>query len=154
MNEIRLAETADLSGLLALYRHLHTVDARLSEPTVVERVWTTMLAHSGLKCIVASSDGILVSSCCLMIIPNLTRGCRPYALVENVVTHTDFRRRGFGAAVVKRAMSLAWEADCYKAMLMTGSTRPGTHRFYEHCGFRPDKTGFVAHPSGAGSDPN
>jgi hypothetical protein len=59
MNEIRLAETADLSGMLTLYRHLHAADTQLPEPTVVERVWTTMLAHSGLKCIVARHPPVL-----------------------------------------------------------------------------------------------
>jgi GNAT superfamily N-acetyltransferase len=147
---IRLAEAADLAGLLALYRHLHVVDAPLPETTGVERLWAAMLAHPGLKCIVASSDALLVSSCCLVVIPNLTRGGRPYALIENVVTHADYRRRGFGTAVVKRAMALAWEAGCYKTMLMTGSKQAGTHRFYERCGLRPDKTGFVARPNSVG----
>jgi GNAT superfamily N-acetyltransferase len=151
VNGIRVAESADLSGLLALYRHLHAVDAPLPEATEVERLWATMMAHPGLRLIVAESAGLLVSCCTLVIVPNLTRGCRPYALVENVVTHADFRRRGFGGAVVKKAMDLAWDAGCYKVMLMTGSKRPETHRFYEHCGFLPEKTGFVARPSAVGS---
>jgi GNAT superfamily N-acetyltransferase len=147
MKDVRLAASVDLSGVLALYRHLHPMDAPLPGPPELERLWATMLAHPGLKCVVASSDGALVSSCCVAIIPNLSRGGRPYALIENVVTHADFRRRGFGTAVVKRALALAWEAGCYKAMLLTGSKRPETHRFYEHCGFRSnDKTGFVARP--------
>jgi hypothetical protein len=42
----------------------------------------------------------------------------------------------------------AWDAGCYKVMLLTGSRRPSTHAFYRACGFSgDDKTGFVARPS-------
>lgn len=106
-----------------------------------------MLAHPGFTCLVGTDGGSMVTSCCLVVVPNLTRGGRPYALVENVVTHADFRGRGYGRAVVREALSHAWAAGCYKAMLLTGSKRPETLRFYEACGFRAgDKTGFVARP--------
>ena len=38
-------------------------------------------------------------------------------------------------AKLKEALSRAWKSGCYKAMLLTGSKRPETHRFYEQCGF-------------------
>ena len=143
--EITLARSADLPALLDLYRHLNPADAPLREP---EQVWEKMLAHPGLSCIVVSDDGVLVSSCCIVIVPNLTRGGRPYALIENVVTHPGFRRCGFGRAAIMRALAIAWEADCYKVMLLSGSKRLEAHQFYLQCGFRSDeKTGFVARPS-------
>src|SRR5581483_12440061 len=115
--------------------------------SVMKRVWSQMLLHPGLICLVASEGELLVSSCCLIVIPNLTRGGRPYALIENVVTHSDYRRRGIGQTVVTKALELAWEADCYKVMLLTGSARQEVHSFYERCGFiSGDKRGFVARP--------
>lgn len=39
-------------------------------------------------------------------------------------------------------MATAWEAGCYKVMLMTGSKRPETLRFYADAGFEQSKTGF------------
>jgi GNAT superfamily N-acetyltransferase len=106
-----------------------------------------MLDRPGFTCIVASIRGALVASCCLAVIPNLTRGGRSYALIENVVTDSNYRRRGIGRAVLNDALRRAWQAGCYKAMLLTGSKRPEVHRFYETNGFRSDdKTGFVARP--------
>lgn len=106
-----------------------------------------MLNQPGFTCIVGFTGGHLVSSCCLAIIPNLTRGARPYALIENVVTHRDFRRQGYAKALLSEALSRAWSKECYKAMLLSGSQRSETHRFYESCGFRSEeKKGFVAHP--------
>jgi GNAT superfamily N-acetyltransferase len=40
-------------------------------------------------------------------VPNLTRGGSPYALIENVVTHHDFRKRGFGKQILNFALAAA-----------------------------------------------
>jgi len=53
----------------------------------------------------------LVASCALAIIANLTRGARPYAVIENVVTHESYRRRGLGTAVLHHAVDLARSRD-------------------------------------------
>jgi GNAT superfamily N-acetyltransferase len=83
----------------------------------------------------------------LSIIPNLSRGCRPYGLVENVVTHEGFRRKGCGTAVLAKALALARESGCYKVMLLTGRKDEGIFRFYESAGFDGnDKRAFLARP--------
>ena len=41
-----------------------------------------------------------MSSCALSVVPNLTRGCQPYGVIENVVTHADYRGKGYGKKVV------------------------------------------------------
>ncbi len=68
---------------------------------------------------------------------------RPYALIENVVTHPEYRRMGHGTAVLQAAMQAARDHGCYKVMLLTGSKRPSTLRFYESVGFNAnEKAGF------------
>lgn len=75
---------------------------------------------------------------------NLTRNARPYGLIENVVTHPDYRNKGYGTAILKKAVDIAREHNCYKAMLMSSRKEESTLRFYEKAGFeRGDKTGFV-----------
>lgn len=39
-------------------------------------------------------EGRLLATCNLSIIPNLTRGARPFARIENVVRPTAYRRQG------------------------------------------------------------
>jgi GNAT superfamily N-acetyltransferase len=96
---------------------------------------------------VGELEGALVASCTLTIIPNLTRGARPYGLIENVITHVDYRRRGFGTKLLQHALGVAWDHACYKVMLLTGRKDEGVFRFYKEAGFqRGLKTGFIAYP--------
>jgi GNAT superfamily N-acetyltransferase len=81
-------------------------------------------------------------SCTLIVIPTLTRGGKPYALIENVVTDARYRGRGYGTRLLQAAVQAAWSADCYKVMLLTGSKQPSTLKFYENAGFEQTKTGF------------
>ena len=94
--------------------------------------------------IVKELDGKLVSSCVCVIIPNLTRGVRSYAFIENVVTHRDYRKRGFALECLDYAKRIALEEHCYKMMLLTGSKQEETLHFYRQAGYNStDKTAFI-----------
>ena len=153
---IRPLEVGDLSALLALYAHLHRADDLLPGDEVVAVVWQKILARPGHTIFGGWVGDTLVSSCALTIVPNLTRGCRPYGVLENVVTHADHRNQGHGKAIVAHALADAWACGCYKVMLLTGRKDAATTRFYESAGFDGDeKRGFVAKPlaAAAGSWP-
>jgi ribosomal protein S18 acetylase RimI-like enzyme len=139
---VRPARPDDLPGVLTLYRHLHPRDP-LPDMAAAERAWSALLS-SPMSCVfVADAAGLLVSSCTLAVVPNLSRGARPYAVIENVVTHADHRRRGLGRAVLRAALDRARSMDCYKVTLATGSKEETTLAFYEAPGFvRGGKTYF------------
>lgn len=142
---VRHARPDELAELLDLYRHLDSSGQPPPSAGSLDRFWDEALANPMLHYLVAEADDRVAATCILVVIPNLTRGARPYGLIENVVTHHEYRRRGFGTAVVQHAMELAWEADCYKVLLLTGSDEPGVHDFYRRAGFQKDiKTGFIA----------
>ncbi|WP_435165839.1 GNAT family N-acetyltransferase [Falsirhodobacter sp. 1013] len=146
---IGLARPSDAAELLALYQHLVSEDPVLDVASAQERL-TQLALYPGSGVFVLRSGGAIVASATLIVIPNLTRQGRPYALIENVVTHADHRRQGHGAAVMQAAINAAWQAGCYKILLMTGSRDPATHRFYEGLGFDRGKTGYrLRHPDHA-----
>jgi GNAT superfamily N-acetyltransferase len=141
---IRAASGGDLAGILALYRHLNPDDPD-PDAARAEAAWSAIVSAPMMTVFVAEADDRLVSSCTLVIVPNLTRAARPYGLVENVVTHAEYRNRGLARSVLKTALDAAWAAGCYKVMLATGSKNPETLRFYEQSGFeRGGKTFFQA----------
>ena len=145
--DIRDLAAHELPELLALYRHLHVADDPLPARDVIEAVWQELQGSSRCRYFGAYLDGRLIASCTLTVIPNLTRACRPYGVVENVVTHVQHRNRGHGQALLRHALGIAWSQGCYKVMLMTGRKDDATLRFYESAGFdRHDKQAFIARP--------
>ncbi len=140
---IREATKNDLAALLELYLFLHE-DSIPEQDEHLQYTWNQILEDKNHHLIVNEIDGKIVSSCVCVIIPNLTRNVRPYAFIENVVTHADYRKKGYAAECLAYAKSLAQKENCYKMMLLTGSKKPETLRFYEKAGYNSsDKTAFV-----------
>lgn len=141
---IRLARYEELKEILKLYRQLQPNDLDVSNNSELKDVWDSIYKDPNLYCIVAEVDGKVVSSCNIAIIKNLTRNLRPYGLIENVVTDLNYRKKGYATKALNFALDIAKKNNCYKVMLLSGSKREETLRFYETVGFeRNVKTGFV-----------
>jgi len=139
MLTIREAALGDVEALRELYLdHRNLTKDPPKEPQGLA-VWSDLLkaliADPGYHLLVGELDSRVVSSVTLIVIKNLTHNLRPYAVIENVVTHVDFRKRGFASALMDAASEIAKDAGCYKIMLMTGSKLESTLRFYERCGY-------------------
>lgn len=145
---LRSATPDDLPDLLRLYRFLHPADPIVDpQDEAVRGHWLRIIDDPRLRYYVVEHSGVLAATCALTLIPNLTRGLRPYGVIENVVTDPDFRRQGLGTRVLRHALAEAWREGCYKVMLSTGGRHESTLLFYERAGFRRGvKTGFVAYP--------
>ena len=146
--QTRGARDGDLDGILALYRELRPQDP---EPLPnARKVFDRMLARDDVRILVCEVDGRLVSTCMLALIPNLASGTRPIGLLEHVVTLAAHRGHGYARRVLEHALSVAWQANCCKVMLLSGAQRDDAHRLYESVGFTGDvERGFVVKPRGA-----
>lgn len=140
---VREALREDLQQVLELYLCLHE-EAIPQESEHLTRTWEQIVQDENHHLIVNEMDGRIVSSCVCVIIPNLTRNVRPYAFIENVVTHEDYRKRGLASACLAYAKQVAQENHCYKMMLLTGSKKSETLEFYRQAGYNStDKTAFI-----------
>lgn len=144
LNNVRLIKFDELNELLELYKHLNPDDPDLKGTDYITQLWVEIFNDPGRYYFVVEEDGRLVSACMLAIIKNLTRGGRPFGLIENVVTHSEYRNRGYGTAILQKAVEIAKKNNCYKVVLLTGRKEDSTLRFYEQAGFeRGVKTGFI-----------
>lgn len=143
---IRKAKKQDAEGLKELYLGHLTKYPPVQEQNLED--WSAFIEEferdGHYYLLVGELDNQIVSSVTLIIIKNLTHNMRPYAVIENVVTHVDYRGRHFATEMMKYASEIAGQHGCYKIMLMTGSKRESTLKFYENCGFSKDeKTAFL-----------
>lgn len=140
---VREANKKDLGEILQLYLYLH--EKSIPEDTThLKNTWNDIINDTNHHLIVCEEDGKLVASCVCVIIPNLTRNVRPYAFVENVVTHGEYRNMGYATDCLNYAKQIAKENNCYKMMLLTGSKEESILNFYRNAGYNSaDKTAFI-----------
>lgn len=144
IEKVRFIKEIELEKLLTLYQYLNSDDPLLEINYHLKKLWAEILKDPNLYYFVIEEDGELISTCNLAIIKNLTRSARPYGIIENVVTHPDYRKKGFGTAVLQKAIEIARSRNCYKVMLSTSRKEESTLRFYEKTGFdKNEKTTFV-----------
>ena len=140
---VREVSENELKELLELYLNLHEEYV----PKMTEHLkdtWKIIMKDENHHIIVNEIDGKIVSSCVCVIIPNLTRNIRPYAFIENVVTHADYRGRDYATECLNYAKKIAEKTNCYKMMLLTGSKKEETLNFYRNAGYNStDKTAFI-----------
>jgi GNAT superfamily N-acetyltransferase len=140
---IARAREEDLQELLVLYKQLHETDP-VPAGDDLQTLWQEILKDPRYHILIVKAGGEIVASVTVVIIKNLTRDARPYAIIENVITDAQHRKQGYAAELMAQAVQIAKDANCYKVSLTTGSKDEATLRFYERCGFnRQDKTAFI-----------
>ncbi len=140
---IREIDNNDLDELLNLYTYLHSNPIPEKNGDLLS-LWNKICNDKNHHIVVAEESGHIVSTCVCVIIPNLTHGQQPYAFVENVITHPNFRNKGYATKCLNYAKNIATQNRCYKIMLLTGSKENSTLNFYKNAGYNSDdKTAFI-----------
>ena len=134
---------SELCSLLELYTELGDNTIPNMDESL-NSIWESIVSNKNYHIVVAKENNKIVSTCTVNIIPNLTHNQRPYAFIENVVTSKEYRKKGYGTAVLNYAKEIAIKENCYKIMLLTGSKRESTLNFYKKVGYNcNDKTAFI-----------
>ncbi|ALQ39439.1 GNAT family acetyltransferase [Fusobacterium hwasookii ChDC F174] len=140
---VREAVKEDLDELLNLYLFLHEKNIP-KKSEYLENTWKTIIEDINHHIVVKEINGKIVSSCVCIIVPNLTRNIRPYALIENVVTNEEYRGKGYATECLNYAKEIAIKNNCYKMMLLTGTKNENTLAFYKSAGYNSDdKIAFI-----------
>jgi ribosomal protein S18 acetylase RimI-like enzyme len=142
---IREATLSDLPRVVELIAQLYSDPAQedfAAARASYERAYAEIAGDPRQTLLVAETGGEIVGTLVLIIVPNLTRRGRPYAILENIVVDAERRSGGIGEALVRRAIEDAQAAGCHKVALMSRVERTEAHRFYGRLGFTLAHVGF------------
>jgi GNAT superfamily N-acetyltransferase len=92
--------------------------------------------------LVVEDGGEFAGTAVLLIVPNLSHGATPWALVENIIIDQRFRRRGLARMLLSYAVTRAREAGCHRIEIMSDNSRKDAHHLYRSLGFVDCATGF------------
>ena len=143
---VRNATEADLPRLVELLAQL-SLDAPREDPAppppeTYRSAFREIEADPRQRLLVVEAQGRVLATATLIVIPNLSHGGRPYAIVENVVVDAASRSSGHGELLLRHVIEEARRAGCYKLSLTSNKRRKDAHRFYERLGFQATQEGY------------
>lgn len=138
---IRKAKSTDANDLKVLYFEYltHFPPKEEQDMSLWQHILDKFERDENMYLLVAEDNGRVVSTVQMAIIESLTHNVRPFAVIENVVTHIDFRNKDYASALLEKASEIAREHRCYKVFLETGSNKESTLNFYRENGFEIDQ---------------
>ena len=108
---IRKANANDAEDLKELYFVYLTKTPPKEEQNM--KLWQEKLEkfekNENMYLLVVEENGKVVSSIQMAIIESLTHNVKGFAVIENVVTHENYRKKGLASALLQRACEIAKE---------------------------------------------
>ncbi len=147
MANIRVATEEDIPRILDLYHEL-TISlpqveiSRSPSADDYRRVFAEICADPRHELFVAEEKGQVVGTVVLLIVPNLSHGATPWALVENLVVGGKYRRSGLGKLLLEHVIARAKEKGCHRIELCSDKRRKEAHRLYLSVSFEASAYGF------------
>lgn len=141
MAMVRPANEQDMPRILELYHEL-TGERHYLSPGDTQTVLAEIVSMPGHELLVAEENGVVVGTVVLLVVPNLSHGARPWAIVENMVVDGKYLRKGIGRLLMEDAIARARKAGCYKVQLLSNKKRHQAHQFYRSLGFETSVYGF------------
>ncbi|HEY55427.1 MAG TPA: GNAT family N-acetyltransferase [Dehalococcoidia bacterium] len=138
---VRPATEQDIPRILELYNEL-TEERHALSPEETRSAFAQITAMPGHELLVAEEEGVVVGTMVMLVVPNLSHGALPWAMVENMIVDKKYRRRGIGRLLMEYVIARARKAGCYKVQFLSNKKRRQAHKFYRSLGFEASAHGF------------
>lgn len=142
--EIREATKDDLPSILALYAQRDMDNGQVLSFEQAEKIFAKMQIYPDCKVYVAiTNNNKIIGTFALLIMDNLAHMGVPSGVIEDVVVHENWQREGVGKSMMRHAMKLCKQKNCYKLALSSNVKRKSAHKFYESLGFKIHGYSFI-----------
>ncbi len=134
--EINTAELKDLPELIQLLTTLFSQELEFIPDEEKQRRGLKMIIENpslGEILIIRNKNGIFGMVSLLFSISTALGG--KVATLEDMVIALEYRHRGFGSMLLKKALSTAKERGCLRITLLTDFNNEGAIKYYQNHGF-------------------
>jgi N-acetylglutamate synthase-like GNAT family acetyltransferase len=140
---LRHALPSDASRIQELYTQLLS-DSKIE----VTEQGIKMLADGHAALLICETDQMVAGTVLVNLCADVMYGLQPFAVVENLVVDTQYRKKGIGEAMLAGVEKFCMAAGCSKIMLLSSAHRTDAHRLFIKAGYAGDaKRGFVRYRS-------
>lgn len=141
---IRRATATDIPGIVGMLVDDEIGTSRESpdDLTPYQAAFEVIDADPNQLLVVAESNGELVGTLQLTIIPGLSRKGASRGLVEAVRVAASARGTGLGTTLMEWSIEESRRRGCNLVQLTSDKARVDAHRFYNRLGFAPTHEGF------------
>lgn len=134
--KIREAAKKDLFSILSLYAQPDMYGEGGISLKQAGLIFNKMKKYPNYKVYVAVIDGVVIGTFALLIMDNLANMGKSSGIVEDLVVHTDWQKKGIGRQMMQFAMQICRQNNCYKLVLSCNIKRKKAHNFYKNLGFK------------------
>lgn len=134
--EICEATISDLPSVLLLYSHLGMDDGNVLALKDAKKIFNKIKKYPNYKIFTGKMNKEIIGTFALLIIDNIGHMGAPSGLIEDLVVHPEYKRKGIGKLMVNFALDYCRNMGCYKAALSSNINREDAHAFYKALGFR------------------
>jgi ribosomal protein S18 acetylase RimI-like enzyme len=131
----REAGISDIVDILHLYAQPEIDNGEILSLAEARTLFERMATYPDYRLYVAFADDTIVGTFALLIMDNLGHQGRRSAIIEDVAVTPGMQGLGIGRFMMRRALKIAQEKDCYKVTLSSNLRRERAHAFYESLGF-------------------
>lgn len=121
--KIKKTEEKDMSEVINL---LQDISSYVPDESLLEEIWDKYSAQPNLYSVVTIKGGTVIGYGSILIETKIRGG--KVGHIEDVVTHSGYRSKGVGGAIIKSLIAHAEKQGCYKTILQCKEKNIG---FYE-----------------------
>ncbi len=132
---IRKIEESDLDSLICLYQQFWGVISNLEK---MQDVYKKLINNPNYIILCAEIDKKIVGTAMGIICYELYGECKPFIVMENLVTDKSHRKRGIANSLLTELEIIAKKKNCSQIQFITEKNRNDAISFYTSMGFNPE----------------
>ncbi len=132
---IREIKERDLNSLIKLYQEFWGETSNLKK---MQNLYKTLINNPDYIILCAEIDNKVVGTAMGVICYELYGDCRPFMVMENLVTDKSYRKRGIAKSLLTELEIIGKKKNCGQVQFITDKNRNDAISFYTSMGFNPE----------------